>query len=109
MGKQIEAAQRVLRLQLREFFQILPAEAFPLIGVGMIPAPECVGRSKIAQPFVNRGAVFAQTARPETVNQYAAPVPDGLRFIHAFDGNRLHGVCSIIVKRFGERRGRLPG
>ena len=66
--KLIEAVQCGLRLRLRKFFQIFLAKSCPLIGTCVVPAAEFVGGSQFAQPFVDSGALFGESARPQSID-----------------------------------------
>src|SRR5271165_5775044 len=71
-----------------EFFQISSTKDLPLIGAGMVPAAQFVGRREFAQPFVESGALLRETAGPEAVDEHALAVGPRWRFIHAFDRHR---------------------
>ena len=65
----------------------------------MEPLTQLTGRSKIAQPPVHGGALFAETARPETIHQNAGSVAARGRFINALqgDGHGLLYYCKVVA------------
>src|ERR1700728_1479213 len=83
----VEPAQRDFGVSLRQFLQIFLAKVLPVVGPGVIPAAQFVGRSNFAQPFMNRDVRLRETSRPQTVDQYAGSVASRSRQINAFDRN----------------------
>src|SRR5271166_6483987 len=65
--KNVELAQFGLGLRAREFFQIFLAEALPVLGTGVKPFSQFIGRRKITQPFVDGGALLGQSTGPQAV------------------------------------------
>ena len=96
----VQPAERLFGFRLRQFLQIFSAKIWPTVGAGMIPASQFVRRRKVAQPFVNRGAGFRETSRPQPVDEHTRSVGARRRLINALDRNHEAGkaaLCSIIV------------
>src|SRR5450755_4212535 len=90
MREMVELSQGVFGFRPCEFFEIFLAKGQPVVGAGVVPAAQIVGRSEIAQPLVDLRALFGETARPETVDQHPRPVRPGCRFVNSLDRNRHH-------------------
>src|ERR1700730_5017080 len=81
----------------------------------MKPLSQIVGGRQVAEPLVHGSAVFAQTAWPKAVHQYARSVRARGRFIYSFHGYSFcrHWIpalsmallyyCSGLLKRRMER------
>jgi hypothetical protein len=58
-----------------------------MLGTSVVPVAQIIRGRKITQPGVERGAVFGQSAWPETVDQHARAVGSCRRVVDSLDQN----------------------
>jgi hypothetical protein len=97
----VKAEQGGSSFGLSQFFQIFLAEEHPVIGAGVIPAAQFIGRGDVAESLVHGGALLGEAAGPEAVHEQAHAIRAHCRFVDSFY-RYCHGCappCSIIVRR----------
>ena len=102
----IEFIERSRTFWPRQLFQVTPTKRCPASGTGVKPLAQSVRGCQVAQPFIDRGTIFGQTAWPQAVYQHARSVRARGCFVHSlhrysFRSHSLHRVrawvCFIIV------------
>jgi hypothetical protein len=73
---------------LLELVEVSFLEPRPFAGLVAEPFPQVVARGDFFEPEVDLGLVFAQSPRPEPVDQDPEPVLSGRRIIDPLDRDR---------------------